>query len=99
MSGKIKASRPDAKTATRLPLFNQRGHKMKSGDVFKVTGKNNWWRFIAYVIPVHGDSYVEAVELKQKGKEVPGKNKDGARGAVKNGATRCLDASRVREVG
>jgi len=94
MSGKVTASKPDPKTATRLPLFNQRGFKLRAGDVFKVTGRNNWWRFVAYVIPVNGDSYVEAVELKQKGAEKPTRG-----GTVKNGALRCLDAGRVREVG
>lgn len=94
MSEKVVASQPDPKTATRLPLFNQRGFKMRAGDVFKITGKNNWWRFVAYVIPINGDSYVEAVELKQKGAEKPTRG-----GTPKNGATRCLDASRVREVG
>lgn len=94
MSGKVVASKPDPKTATRLPLFNQRGFRMRAGDVFKVTGKNNWWRFVAYVIPVQGESYVEAVELKQKGQDRP---RDG--GVVKNGAVRCLDAGRIREVG
>lgn len=67
---------------------------MRAGDVFKVTGRNNWWRFVAYVIPVNGDSYIEAVELKQKGQDKPAGG-----GTVKNGSLRCLDASRVREVG
>lgn len=94
MSGKIVSSTPTPKTATRVPVFNQRGYSMRSGDVFKVSGKNNWWRFVAYVIPVAGESYIEAVELRDKGREMP---RGGGR--VKNGAVRCLDAGRIREVG
>lgn len=94
MSGKVTSSTPTPKTATRLEFFNQRGFKLRAGDVFKITGKNNWWRFVAYVIPVAGESYVEAVELKQKGAERPVGG-----GVVKNGATRCLDAGKIREVG
>ena len=57
---------------------------MSEGDHFKVEGRNCWWRFVAYVIPDRGDGYVEAVELKA--------------GKVRNGALRCLDAGKVREV-
>lgn len=86
---------PTPVTATRLPVFNQRGYFMREGDVFKIAGKNNWWRFVAYVIPRgEGESYVEAVELREKGRERP---RGG--GGVKNGALRCVDASRIREVG
>lgn len=74
-------------SAKRLPVFNQRGYAMRAGDWFKVQGKNNWWRFVAYVIPGEGrESYVEAIELR------------GASGKVVNGGLRCLDAGSVREV-
>ena len=94
MSGKVTSSTPTPKTATRLEFFNQRGFKLRAGDVFKITGKNNWWRFVAYVIPRQGESYVEAVELRDKGVTAP---RGG--GSVKNGGTRCVDARKIREVG
>lgn len=78
-------TQPTRRSAKRLPVFNQRGYVMRGGDWFKIEGRNNWWRFIAYVIPEGGESYIECVELKRGGREV-------------NGGLRCIDASRVREV-
>lgn len=66
-------------------MFHQRGFRLREGDFFKVTGKNSWWRFIAYVLPGEGkEGYVEAIELKA--------------GKPKNGGVRCLDAGKIREV-
>ena len=80
-------------TAKRLPIFSQRGHVLREGDYLKVVGRNHWFRFTAYVIPVSGVGYVEAVQLKQKGKTPPRGEKD----VVLTGGVRCLDPGSIRE--
>jgi hypothetical protein len=69
---------------------------MREGDFFKVTGRNNWWRFVAYVIPPRGDGYIECVELKEKGEGVG--SGDRSNGTPKHGGVRCIDGGTVREV-
>ena len=87
---------PRQSTVKRLPVYGKDGWLIRGGDFFKVTGRNNWWRFVAYVIPVRGDGYVECVELKEKGEGVG--TGERPHGTPKHGGVRCIDGGTVREV-